>query len=221
MLLELGIGASVLGGLWFARKTKPVKFVKNTITGWWTKTRLGQSVILSNAKESIKNEYNREREKLREDQLEISIDLKGLDKKEEYIRFLQFALEDDSVSTEEKTEYKKELETKQGELEVLKEALKQKQSLIENREKALDSYESNVLDKRLSEAELAEVVFKQQQQVEKYERELENVDTLGDSSLTNSVISRYTGTHTGSKIKVARRYELLDKFRKNQEDNNS
>lgn len=215
MFLELGaIGGAI--GLWLARNTKPVKYVTNTAKGWFTKTKVGQSVILSNAKDTIKNEFNSEKEKLREDILDLEIDRKTFYKKQEYIQFLKFAISDESTSEQEKDEYKRELETKEGELAILEEALKQKEALIENRETALDSYQSNVLDKRISEAELAEVVFKQQNQVEKYEKDLENIEKLGDNSMTNNVVSRYAGgTYSDSKIRVARRYELLDKYRKN------
>lgn len=218
MLIELGIGAAALGGLWLSRNTKPAKFVRSAVSGWWGKTKLGQSVILANAKDNIKNEFNSEKEKLRNDQLDFNLDKKTFEKKAEYIRFLEFAIESGDTTPEEKEDYKKELETKRGELEILRESLRQKEALIDNREKALDSYQDNVLEKRISEAELAEVVFKQQNQVEQYEKDLENIETLGDSTLTNNVIARYTGTHKDSKIKVARRYELLDKFNKSKDE---
>jgi len=217
MFIELGI----IGGIaaaWFGRNTKPVKIVTSPIKRWWSRTRFGKSVILANAKDGIKNEFINEKEKLNNNILEANIDQKTLNKKEEYIEFLNYAINSDQCTDEEKLEYSKDLEVKETELKILRESLNQKLSLIEGKQKALDAYESNVLDKRLSDAQLAEVLFKQEGIIGELQKDLDKINNLGDSTMTNNIVSSYIGNTTDSGIKVARRYELMDKFKKEKDD---
>lgn len=213
MLLELGLlgGAA---GLFAARNTKPVKGVLGFFKRMIIKSKTGQSLILANSKDSIKNEFTAEIDKLKEDSVDINLDKKSLAKKEDYLKFLTFALEDETVSQEEKETYRKEYDLKRAEIEVLRESIIQKEVLIEERSKALKTYEEHVLEKRLVEAELAEVLFHQENKVNELKKKLDNVEMLGDNTMTNRVIERFSGGSVGSNIPIGRRYELMERFKK-------
>lgn len=214
MILELGVVGGVIG-LFLARKTKPVKAVIGAGKNIVMKTRLAQSFVLSNAKDNIKNEFNSEKERLREDIIELEIDKKSLSKKQEYVKFLEFALQDSEVSEEERHQLDKEKSIKETEISILLEAVNQKELSITQRGKSLEQYQNKVLDKRLSEAEIAEIVFHQQNKIDDLQSKLEQVETLGDNTITNSIVSRYaSGGVMKSTLPIHKRYELLEKYKK-------
>lgn len=214
MILELSVVGGVIG-LFLARKTKPVKAVIGAGKNIVMKTRLAQSFVLSNAKDNIKNEFNSEKERLREDIIELEIDKKSLSKKQEYVKFLEFALQDSEVSEEERQQLDKEKSIKETEISILLEAVNQKELSITQRGKSLEQYQNKVLDKRLSEAEIAEIVFHQQNKIDDLQSKLEQVETLGDNTITNSIVSRYaSGGVMKSTLPIHKRYELLEKYKK-------
>lgn len=214
MILELGVVSGVIG-LFLARKTKPVKSVIGAGKNVVMKTRLAQSFVLSNAKDNIKNEFNSEKERLREDIIELEIDKKSLSKKQEYVKFLEFALQDSEVSEEERHQLDKEKSIKETEISILLEAVNQKELSITQRGKSLEQYQNKVLDKRLSEAEIAEIVFHQQNKIDDLQSKLEQVESLGDNTITNSIVSRYaSGGVMKSTLPIHKRYELLEKYKK-------
>lgn len=214
MLLELGIVGGVVG-LFMARNTKPVKGVINGTKKLFVKSKIGQSIILSNAKDTIKTEFIKEKESIREDAIELEVEKRSLLKKEEYLQFLEYAISDEELGEEEKMQFQKEKEVKDTEIKVLRESILEKEQIINRRVESLGSYEVNVLDKRLAEAEIAEIIFKQQNCLNKLQNKLEEVEHLGESTMTNSVISRYLGdSAVKSKISVNRRYELMEKYNK-------
>lgn len=214
MILELGVVSGVIG-LFLARKTKPVKAVIGAGKNVVMKTRLAQSFVLSNAKDNIKNEFNSEKERLREDIIELEIDKKSLSKKQEYVKFLEFALQDSEVSEEERHQLDKEKSIKETEISILLEAVNQKELSITQRGKSLEQYQIKVLDKRLSEAEIAEIVFHQQNKIDDLQSKLEQVESLGDNTITNSIVSRYaSGGVMKSTLPIHKRYELLEKYKK-------
>lgn len=214
MLLELGVVGGLVG-LFMARNTKPVKAVINSGKNLLMKSKMAQSLVLSNAKDTIKNEFNSEKENLREDIISLEVDKRSFDKKKEYIEFLNYALNDDEVSNEEKQQLEKEKEIKETEINILSESIKQKEVAIEQRSKSLEQYKNSVLDKRISEAEIAEVVFRQQNDIDKLQKKLENVETLGENTLTNSIVSKYaSGGVIKSNISIGKRYELMERYKK-------
>lgn len=218
MLLGIGLFGGLIG-LFMARNTKPVKAIISTGKKYVIKSRLAQSVILSNAKETIINEFDKEKQEVREDMIQIEIEKKQLYKKQEYLNFLNYSINESingsEISEEECEQLQSEKQIKEIEINVLDESIKQKENIIEQRLSSLKNYEKNILDKRLTDAEIAEIVFKQNNSLDKLQGKLQYVENLGESSLTNSVIMRVTGEGIiKGKMSINRRYELLEKYKK-------
>ena len=215
MLIELGLGAGAIG-LFLARKTKPVKFLTGRIKNFVVKTKTGQSIILSNAKSSIKEEFDREVHSLQEDSLNLDMEIREMNKKQEYLNFLQFALEDPSTSEEERIQYKKEMQNKTLDLKVISEAIETKKILIKERSSKLKNYEENILDKRVTEAEIAEVVFRQQHELDSLQSKLDK--EIGKDTLTSNVVNRWSTSFDSNVISQQRKYELLERYKKEKND---
>lgn len=209
------VGASIGSIILFlARKTPPIKALINASKRVVTKSQMGQSIILSNAKDTIRNEFEREVEKLNEERQALQTDEKILERKKDYVELLQRAINEEELSNEERGLLTKELDLKRTEINILVEAIKQKSCIVEQMEVSLKDYSTQVLDKRLVEAELAEVAFHQERKLRELQGKLAELGHLGETSMTSLVVQKYTTSSTeASSIPIGRRYQILNKYR--------
>lgn len=219
MLLELGIaGAASAGALYLGRNTAPVKYVGGWFKGVVTRSRLGQSFLLNNAKDNITKNLDIEKDKLKTDVVEIEAQRKDLAKKKDHAEFLEYLISSDEVDDKDKEHYKYELENKLAEIKTLESAIATESSLLGAREQALDSYERDVINKQLADADLAKTMFDSQNKIEKLEKDLNKVRNLGESTMTAQVISRYTTVSSGTTTTSAKYGHLMEDFRKSKDD---
>jgi hypothetical protein len=215
MILEtLLVGGGALAA-WFARNTAPVRAVTNTVKNRFTRTKFGQSMILGSAEDNIRAEYESEKQTLRNDKASLSVDKSLLKKLEDEIEFLDFACNDESLSTEERESYKQELGIKRSQHTISLQGITQKESLIKNREESLKLYERTTLKERLAQAQIAQIVFKHNNEIEEYQKNLDKISVMGHGTMTTDVVSRYTG-HSDLSVNnnIVNRFEMKEKYRK-------
>lgn len=215
MILEsLLVGGGALTA-WFARNTAPVRAVVGVVKKRFMRTKFGQGMILGNAEENIKLEYEAEKEALRNDKAELAVDKSLLKRLEEEIEFLEFAKEDQDLTQEERDSYKHEFGVKKTQRDVTLQGISQKEALIKNREESLKAYEKTVLKERLAQAQIAQVVFKHKNEIEESQKRLDKVSVMGHGTMTSEVIARYTG-HSDYSVNdnVVKRFEMKEKYRK-------
>jgi hypothetical protein len=215
MLFEsLIVGGGALAA-WFARNTAPARAVVGVVKKRFMRTKFGQGMILGNAEENIKLEYEAEKESLRNDKAELAVDKSLLKRLEEEIEFLEFAKDDADLSQDERDSYKHEFGVKKTQRDVTLQGIAQKEALIKNREESLKAYEKTVLKERLAQAQIAQVVFKHKNEIEESQKRLDKVAVMGHGTMTNEVISRYTG-HSEYSVNdnIVKRFEMKEKYRK-------
>jgi len=215
MLFELLIVGGGALAAWFSRNTAPARAVVGVVKKRFMRTKFGQGMILGNAEENIKLEYEAEKESLRNDKAELAVDKSLLKRLEEEIEFLEFAKDDADLSQDERDSYKHEFGVKKTQRDVTLQGISQKEALIKSREESLKAYEKTVLKERLAQAQIAQVVFKHKNEIEESQKRLDKVAVMGYGTMTNEVISRYTG-HSEYSVNdnIVKRFEMKEKYRK-------
>jgi hypothetical protein len=215
MFLEtLMVGGGAMAA-WFGRKTAPVRAVVNFVKKKFTGTKLGQSIILGNAEETIKNEYEVEKESLRRDIADLNVEKSMLKRLKEELEFLEFASKDETATEEERESFKYELGVKKNQHDITLQGIEQKESLIKNRQDALVAYEKTTLKERLAQAQIAQIVFKQKNDIEESQKRLDTVSIMGHGTMTNDVISRYSGhSDLNTNVNTVKRFEMKQRYKK-------
>lgn len=217
MIEWLIIGGGVVAA-YAARKTPAVKAATKTVKDKFVGSKVGKGMVLSQAEENIVNELINLKREIAQEKSAIELDQKKQNKRQQELDFLDFALNKDDITPEEKEEYLVEHRRITAEYEVAENALEKRQEILAQKEEELSDYEkSGKYTDRIIEAHRAKVTFESQNQVDSAEKKMQKVLSLGESGMTVDAVNSVGGYAGATNVKrTPNRRKLLEEYRKSQ-----